>query len=143
VTTLRVLLVEDDEDHVFLLRRALSDLPDVEVELATERDGEGALRYLEFRQYLSDDERPHLVVLDLRIPRVSGFDVLRWIRFNPVFASLPVVVLTSSERREDADTARGLGANEVMSKPLAGLQLRHDVQAMAKRWDLVLAGRPG
>ena len=143
MTTLRMLLVEDDEDHVFLLRRALSDLPDVEVDVAVERDGEGALRYLEFRQYLGEEERPHLVVLDLRIPRISGFDVLRWIRFNPVFATLPVVVLTSSERREDADTARGLGANEVMSKPLAGLQLRTDVQAMAKRWDKALAGRGG
>lgn len=141
--TLRLLLVEDDEDHVFLLRRVLSDLPDVAVELAVEHDGEGALRYLEFRQYLGPEERPDLVILDLRIPRISGFDVLRWIRFNPVFATLPVVVLTSSERREDADAARGLGANEVMSKPLAGLQLRTDVQAMARRWDLALAGRPG
>ena len=139
---LRMLLVEDDEDHVFLLRRALRDLPDLEIDLAVCQDGESALRYLEFRQYVGPAEQPHLVVLDLRIPRVSGFDVLRWIRFNPVFAALPVVVLTSSELREDADSARGLGANEVMSKPLAGLQLRTDVQAMAQRWDLALAGRP-
>ena len=139
---LRMLLVEDDEDHVFLLRRALRDLPDLDIDLAVCHDGESALRYLEFRQYLGAAEQPHLVVLDLRIPRVSGFDVLRWIRYNPVFAALPVVVLTSSERREDADSARGLGANEVMSKPLAGLQLRTDVQAMAQRWDLALAGRP-
>ena len=60
---------------------------------------------------------PGVVLLDLNLPEVHGFEVLKWIRAHPSLRELPVVVFTSSARNEDRDRARLLGANEFMRKP--------------------------
>ena len=130
----RVLLVEDDEDHVFLIRRALRDLDDVQVVLDVAANGDDALHYLASRQQAPAAERPQLALLDLKVPRISGLDVLEHIRSSPVYSSLPTVLLTSSERAEDRDRAKQLGASGYLCKPLDGAQLRTDVQATARWW---------
>jgi two-component system, response regulator len=76
---LRVLLVEDDEDHVFLVRRALRDLEQVAVSVEVAGNGEQALEELG-RARFDPGSLPHLILLDLRIPRVDGLEVLRRIR---------------------------------------------------------------
>lgn len=131
---LRMLLVEDDEDHVFLIRRALRDLDDLEVDVDVIGDGEDAVRQLSFKQDLHHEAQPQLVVLDLRIPKVSGLDVLRWIRASDGLSQVPVVVLTSSEHEDDSRACWELGANDYICKPLDGALLRAEVQAMARRW---------
>jgi two-component system response regulator len=131
---LRVLLVEDDEDHVFLIRRALRDVAGVEVTVDVTSDGEEAMRYLELRRSPDSPTRPDVAVVDLKVPKVDGFDVLRWIRHQEVFGRLPVVVLTSSEHPEDRERAAGLGAQEYLCKPLDGSQFRSQLQTAAVRW---------
>lgn len=130
----RVLLLEDDEDHVFLIRRALRDLEGVEVALDVAANGDDALRYLAARQQAPAGERPQLALLDLKVPRISGLDVLEHIRSSTVYAGLPTVLLTSSERSEDRDRAQQLGANGYLCKPLDGAQLRSDVQTTTRWW---------
>ncbi|MEA3215223.1 MAG: hypothetical protein QOJ19_1379 [Acidimicrobiia bacterium] len=134
MSRLRMLLVEDDEDHVFLIRRALRDLDDIEVDLDVIGDGEDAIRQLSFQQDLHAEAQPQLVVLDLRIPKVNGLEVLRWIRSSAGLATVPVAVLTSSEHDDDSLRCRELGANDYVCKPLDGAQLRAEVQALARRW---------
>ena len=106
---LHVMLVEDDVDHVFLVRRALADVPGTEVTVEVAGDGEQAAERLA-RSRFGPGGRPQLVLLDLKMPRMDGLEVLRRIRADEATAELPVVVLTSSERQEDREAAVAAGA---------------------------------
>ena len=129
---LRVLLVEDDQDHVFLVRRALADL-DAEVSVEVADDGEQALQWLARARFLPGGP-PQLVLLDLKMPRLGGLEVLRRIRADEVAARLPVVVLTSSERQEDREEALRLGAAWFVCKPTDGRRFRCELQQLGDRW---------
>jgi two-component system, response regulator len=135
---LRVLLVEDDEDHVFLVRRALGDLAQVAVTVEVAGNGEQALEQLG-RARFDPGSLPHLVLLDLRIPRVDGLEVLRRVRADTGLQALPVVVLTSSERDDDREGALRLGATWFVCKPIEGARFRAEVQQLGDRWATTVA----
>jgi CheY-like chemotaxis protein len=135
---LRVLLVEDDEDHVFLVRRALRDLEHVAVTVQVASNGEQALEELG-RVRFDPGSLPHLILLDLRIPRVDGLEVLRRIRADTGLQALPVVVLTSSERDDDREGALRLGATWFVCKPIEGARFRAEVQQLGDRWARTVA----
>jgi two-component system, response regulator len=136
--SLRVLLVEDDEDHVFLVRRALGDLAQVTVTVEVAGNGEQALEQLG-RARFDPGSLPHLVLLDLRIPRVDGLEVLRRVRADTGLQALPVVVLTSSERDDDREGALRLGATWFVCKPIEGARFRAEVQQLGDRWATTVA----
>jgi two-component system response regulator len=133
VRTLRVLLVEDDEDHVFLVRRALADLAGAAVTVEVAGDGEQAAERLAWARFAPGGP-PQLVLLDLKMPRMDGLEVLRRIRADEAVAGLPVVVLTSSERQEDREEALRLGATWFVCKPVDGRRFRSEIQQLADRW---------
>jgi two-component system response regulator len=133
VRALRILLVEDDDDHVFLIRRALADVEGVEVAIEVVGDGEQAVERLA-RSRFEPAGRPQLVLLDLKMPRMDGLEVLRRIRADEAVAELPVVVLTSSERQEDREEALRAGATWFVCKPIDGRRFRAEVQQLADRW---------
>jgi two-component system, response regulator len=133
VRTLRVLLVEDDEDHVFLIRRALADLAGVAVAVEVAADGEQALERLA-RARFEAGGLPQLVLLDLKMPRMGGLEVLGHLRADDITRDLPVVVLTSSEHREDREEALRLGATWFVCKPTDGRRLRSEIQQLADHW---------
>ena len=114
----RILLIEDNDDHAELVSRALEEYeppPDI----TRIRDGEAALAYLE-HEMLDDPERhprPDLVLLDLRLPRVDGLDVLREIKTSANLSSLPVVVLSSSQAESDLAQAYQGRVNAYLVKP--------------------------
>ena len=99
-----MLLVEDDPDHEFLVRRALADLPGAVVTVEVAGDGEQALERLA-RSRFEAGGPPQLVLLDLKMPRMAGLELLGRIRAEEAGRDLPVVVLTSSERQEDREEA--------------------------------------
>jgi two-component system, response regulator len=133
VRALRILLVEDDEDHVFLVRRALADLADAAVTVEVAGDGEQATERLARARYAPGGP-PQLVLLDLKMPRMDGLEVLARIRADEATQDLPVVVLTSSERQEDRQEALRLGATWFVCKPIDGRRFRAEVQQLADRW---------
>jgi two-component system response regulator len=133
VRTLKVLLVEDDEDHIFLVRRALRDLHDAAVTVEVAGDGEQALERLARARY-DRGGPPQLVLLDLKMPKMDGLEVLRRIRSQETAHGLPVVVLTSSERQEDREQALRLGATWFVCKPIDGARFRSEIQQLADRW---------
>jgi CheY-like chemotaxis protein len=115
-----ILLVEDREDDILLVRKAF-ERTSTNNPLQAVRDGEEAISYLAGEGKFSNRAEyplPWLVLLDLKMPRVDGFEVLKWIRKQPGFSSLIVVVLTSSEQIRDVNRAYQLGANSFMVKPL-------------------------
>lgn len=113
---LRVLLVEDDPDHAELVRRGLEAYGSP-VELTHLEDGEAALDYLRQRASREAAGRPHLVLLDLRLPRVDGLEVLREIKALPELSDIPCVVLTTSRAEGDMVKAYRLHANSYLVKP--------------------------
>ncbi|HSD28113.1 MAG TPA: response regulator [Vicinamibacteria bacterium] len=113
---LRVLLVEDDPDHAELVRRGLEDYGS-HLQLTHVADGESALEYLKDRAPRSTPGRPHLILLDLRLPRMDGLEVLREIKATPDLADIPCVVLTTSRAEGDMVKAYRLHANSYLVKP--------------------------
>src|SRR2546429_9427871 len=114
-----ILLVEDSEDDILLLERALRNAR-LANPLKVVKDGEEAIKYLSGDSAYADRTRypfPFLILLDLRLPRLSGFEVLAWIRDQPDFAELIIVVITNSDDVPDVSTAREMGANSYLGKP--------------------------
>ncbi len=114
-----LLLVEDDENDVFFMQRAL-DKANLKLPLKVVADGQEALDYLAGRKPFTDrgqNPLPHLVLLDLKLPYVNGFEVLAWIRRQSPFRDLPVIVLTSSPQERDQQEAEKLGVQAYFVKP--------------------------
>ena len=114
-----VLLVEDREDDILLIRRAF-DKAGLSNPLQVVGDGEEAIDYLGgIGKYSSRGEYPlpDLILLDLKMPKLDGFQVLEWIRAQPGIRGIAVVVLTSSDQLRDVNRAYQLGANSFLVKP--------------------------
>lgn len=111
-----VLVVEDDPDDRNLIARAFRKA-NVEVPLHFANDGDQALTFLDRTAADPGSLQPVVVLLDLKLPRRSGFEVLAWVKAHTTLRRVPVVILTSS--REGADLARAydLGANSYLVKP--------------------------
>jgi CheY-like chemotaxis protein len=115
-----ILIVEDNEDDVMLIQRTFKRAA-VGNPLRTLRSGSEAIAYLKGEPpYWNRDEYPlpALVLLDIKMTRIDGFEVLKWIRRQPEFARLCVVMLTSSDEIRDVNLAYLLGATSFLVKPL-------------------------
>jgi len=111
-----ILLVEDQEDDVFLMRRALRSAGVVNP-LQVAEDGQAALDYLFGRTPNSTTALPVLILLDLKLPLVSGHTVLERIRRAPELMNIVVVIFSSSSERSDVHKSYSLGANSYLVKP--------------------------
>ncbi len=113
----RILVVEDSENDIAILKRALSETA-MPHELFVARDGYEALEFL-FRKgtyETSDHPDPDLILLDLNLPRVSGFEVLKMVRKSRQHGTTPVIILSSSITKEDVAEGYRLGANTYIQK---------------------------
>lgn len=115
-----ILLVDDREDDVLFIRRVFVQAK-VLNPLQVVWSGEEAVAYLNGSDRFADRDEyplPTLVLLDMKMPRMDGFEVLRWIRRVSPFPSLPVVMLTSTDLMRDVNIAYELGANSFLIKPV-------------------------
>src|SRR3954447_20343211 len=113
--TARVLQVEDNEADIRLTREALREAGE-DLRVSVVGDGEQALAFLRREEGFEDAPRPHLVLLDLNLPRKDGVEVLQEIRQDPALAPIPVIVLTSSAAAHDVDACYAAGANAFVVK---------------------------
>jgi two-component system, response regulator len=138
-TAVEILLVDDDPNDVQLALHALKgEKLGNHVEVA--RDGEEALDFLFCRGSQGDrapHDRPKLVLLDLKLPKVDGLEVLREIKSNPQTRALPVVVLTSSREEKDMVESYQLGVNSYIQKPVDFDQFRVAVRTLGLYWLVV------
>lgn len=139
-----ILLVEDDEDDATLAEDALSRsrVANTVVRLA---DGETARDYLfGLGRWSARDpmDCPELILLDLKLPRMTGLDLLRRIRAHDATRLVPVVVLTSSPDDEDIARSYGLGANSYVRKPVDFTAFRKAIEELAVYWLLVNESPP-
>ncbi|HWX21977.1 MAG TPA: response regulator [Candidatus Binatia bacterium] len=131
-----ILVVDDDDNDVFLLRRALTKAG-VHNPLFVARDGQEAIDYLAGAAPYSDRGQyplPALLLLDLKMPRVNGFDVLAWKERRPQLRQLPVVVFSSSSQAADQARARTMGAVDYHAKPADFQELVRLLKNLHERW---------
>jgi len=134
-----ILLVEDNPDDEALTLRALRKHKIVN-EIVVTHDGVEALDYLSGTGKHAGRpvmDLPAVVLLDLNLPKVDGFEVLRRIRANPRTKLLPVVILTSSKEERDMVNGYGLGANSYVRKPVDFEQFSHAVEQLKLYWLLL------
>lgn len=133
-----ILLVEDDNNDEVLAKLALEE-NNVKNELIVARDGQEALDYLFARgKYQSRNklDLPQVVLLDLKLPKVSGLQVLEALRLDPVTKFLPVVIFTSSKEERDLIEGYKLGANAYVRKPIDFSEFSAAVQQLGVFWVL-------
>lgn len=131
-----ILLAEDDSDQVLLIRRALRKA-NLMQPLQVVSNGEAAISYLCGEGEYADRERyplPILVLLDLKMPRKSGFEVLEWLKQQTELRRLPVIVLTTSKERTDVHKAYDLGVNSYLVKPVAFSDLTAMIKLLDAYW---------
>ncbi len=131
-----ILLVEDNPSDVELTRRAFSK-SGILNELNVVKDGEEALEYLFCTDRYAKrdpDDMPSVVLLDLHLPKIDGFEVLRRIRSNPKTKRLPVVILTTSNEPMDVAVCYDDGANSYIRKPVNFTQFAEAITQLGLYW---------
>jgi len=128
-----ILLVEDNPMDVDLAHQAFRE-HSVANPILVCRDGEEALQYIETHDSAADSQLPILVLLDLRLPKVDGIDVLRRIREHAVWKQIPVVVLTTSRQNTDIESAYQLGVNSYIVKPVEFLAFAEVAKRIQVYW---------
>lgn len=134
-----ILLVEDNPDDEMLTRMALQE-NNLLNEIVVAHDGAEAIDYLFGRgRYAGRDlsDKPQLVLLDLKLPKLDGLDVLRAIRADDRTKFLPVVILTSSNEEQDLLAGYSLGANSYVRKPVDFHQFTDAVKQLGLYWLLL------
>jgi CheY-like chemotaxis protein len=134
-----ILLVEDNPDDEELMLRVLRK-HNIANEVVVARDGAEALEYLfGTGQYAGRDVRqqPQVVLLDLKLPKLDGLEVLRQVRAEPLTQTLPIVILTSSMEEEDRIRGYALGANSYVRKPVDFHQFTEAVRQLGVYWLLL------
>ena len=132
----RILVAEDDPTDAFFLQRAFSKAG-IPVSLHFVRDGQEVIDYLLGEDPFGDrstNPLPQLLLLDLKMPRMNGFDVLDWLKRQPGLKRLLVVIFTSSEEAQDINRAYDLGANSYLVKPHAIDDLMGVIERLEKYW---------
>ena len=133
---LSILIVEDDNDDAFLICRAFKKAG-VHHSLIRVSNGEQALDYLNRKNDLahrSDYSLPSLMLLDIKMPKYTGFQVLEWLLNHEEFGTFPVVVLSSSVQREDVEKAKALGASDYINKPMGLSGYDQVVRTITRKW---------
>jgi CheY-like chemotaxis protein len=130
---IRVLLVDDSPDDERILRRAMRGTAMLQ-NLQVVDDGDEAVEYLQCRGKYARASRPDLILLDLNLPRRDGWEVLEEIKADPSFSSIPVVVLTTTDSREDIRRAYGLQVSSFITKPADFALLERIMTTLDEFW---------
>ncbi len=131
-----VLYVEDEEVDVLLMRLGF-ERAGIADRLAVVTDGQAAIDYLAGAGPYANREQhplPCMVLLDLKLPRRSGFEVLRWIREHPKLKTVPVAILTSSGHERDLEQAEAIGVEDYIVKKAKIAQIAELAQNLKARW---------
>jgi CheY-like chemotaxis protein len=140
----RILMVEDDPKDVELTLTALEDY-NLANEVIVTRDGEEALDYLFCRGAFATrpNELPAVMLLDLKLPKVDGLEVLRQVKSDDKLKLIPVVVLTSSREEKDLVSSYRLGVNAYVVKPVDFHEFVNAIKELGVFWAVINAAPPG
>lgn len=131
-----ILLVEDNPDHIILTKKVLED-HNVINKVYVVTDGEEALDFVYRRGKYLNAPRPGLILLDVKLPRMDGFEVLRQVKNDPELKTIPVVMLTTSSRDEEIARGYAEGANSYVTKPVRFDEFAEKISNIGLYWGLV------
>lgn len=126
----KILLVEDNEDYQLFFKLKFNELS-LGTELIPFNDGTSFLNYL---KEIGNSELPNLIVLDLGLPDISGFELLELLKINPALKKIPVIIFSSSESRFDIEKSYNLNANSYVVKPIGLDEIGEFISYMHKYW---------
>lgn len=140
----RILLVEDNANDIELTFAALEE-SHLANEVDVARDGEEALNYLYRRGAFAGraEGQPAVVLLDLKLPKVDGLEVLKQLKSDPAMRAVPVVMLTSSREEIDLVTSYNLGANAFVVKPMEFTEFTTALRELGLFWGIINQPPPG
>lgn len=132
---IHILLVDDDEDDRYLTREAFQQQFPISRISAVE-DGEELMEFLNYsgRYVGAEHALPELILLDLNMPRKDGREALREIKSNVIFRHIPIIILTTSDARDDIETSYVNGANSFITKPTSYQRLSEVTKAIGQYW---------
>ena len=133
ITDRLILLVDDNPDDVMIAKRAFQKCQ-IRNKVYVTHDGEEAIQFLRKEGNYKDVLTSALVILDLNMPKVDGFEVLKTIKSDDELKSIPIIVLTSSERDEDIERAYKLGCNSFIVKPASFEDFVEAVMEIKRYW---------
>lgn len=136
VAECHVLLIEDDSNDILFIQRAFRQA-NITATVDVVQDGDRAIDYLSGNGEYAERDRyplPTLILLDLKLPRRSGIEVLEWIRQQPVIKRIPVIILTSSKETLDVDQSYDLGVSSYLVKPVSFNALSQMFVALNAYW---------
>ncbi|MBN1698459.1 MAG: response regulator [Spirochaetales bacterium] len=134
-----ILLIEDNEDHIEHTIDALKEVGLVN-QVKVVKDGEAAIDYLYRRNTYSDpvlSPRPDLILLDVKLPKIDGFEILDRIKKDSELKTIPIILLTTTSNREDIDRGARLGTNDYIIKPVEYEIFIQKVKGLGKYWALI------
>ena len=134
-----ILLVEDDADHVELILRALKE-NNLLNEVYVVKDGQEALDFMYHQGSYKDEEkspRPGLILLDIKLPKIDGIEVLKRLKGDPQFKSIPIIMLTTSTRDEEVAECYAVGANSYVTKPMDCEDFTKKVRELKLYWTII------
>ena len=133
---MEILLVDDSEDDVMILQEGFSDSKLTNI-ISSVRDGEEAMEYLRRQGQYKDVHLPGLILLDINMPKMNGFEVLKEIKADPALQHLPVIMLTTSDAEIDIVKSYSNGACSYIKKPVGFDNLKAVVKNLELYWTLV------
>jgi CheY-like chemotaxis protein len=127
---IHILLAEDEDIHSLIIQKAFNALDDQNFSIHLVTDGEAVLEFISNASKPS----PDLILMDLKLPKLDGFDLLQEIRQNPRTKSIPVIILTSSARQQDLKKCYELGCNSYIVKPMNFNKFKEIIHYVYKYW---------
>jgi len=134
-----VLIVEDEEDHARIIIRALAENGKMMNEIIHLTNGEEAVNFLMKKDKYEDHnhQNPSLILLDIKMPMMNGFEVLAVLKSDENLRKIPVVILSTTSTSDDIDKAMSLGANDFIIKPVKFTEFIEKVSKLGFYWGLV------
>lgn len=130
---IEILLIEDNSGDARLLKEAFKDI-ETQCNISIVKDGVDALKYLYKKDEFFNSQTPDLIILDLNLPKKSGIEVLKEIKFDEDIKDIPVIVLTTSSSEKDIKTAYQLHANSYLKKPVDLDEFEQVVKTIEMFW---------
>lgn len=137
ITTQRltILIADDDQSYVDLVKKASASVIGANVTFQHVVDGQNLMDYLNLvKRNHANTQRPHLILLDLNMPRINGFQALEKIKTDPILSEIPVVVFSSSSTNSDISSIYALGGNSYVTKPSGYQELKKVIHGIIFYW---------
>ncbi|XOF34696.1 MAG: response regulator [Candidatus Electrothrix sp. YB6] len=129
-----VLLIEDNDDHAELIDFYINEVCQETVETKRLPDGEQAMGFIQ--GFHVSDTPPDLILLDLKLPKYDGHEVLKAFKKNEILRSVPIIIFTTSNSRKDINMAYKNGANSYILKPIEAGKIRETVEKIFDYWSM-------